>query len=100
MATSSTPDTDIVICSPLRTPVGRIGGALSSVPVTRLATDLLKELTTQHAANQALMRQELAFLDHLLNVIEPVASLGYEQGGGRNAMPAAPRPGHSLDLHA
>ncbi|OLT45355.1 acetyl-CoA acetyltransferase [Gordonia sp. CNJ-863] len=47
MATSSTPDTDIVICSPLRTPVGRMGGALSSVPVTRLATDLLKELTAR-----------------------------------------------------
>lgn len=76
--------------------------AEAQIATTRSAElqGLLTELTTQHAANQALMRQELAFLDHLLNVIEPVASLGYEQGGGRNAMPAAPRPGHSLDLHA
>ena len=37
--------TDVVVCSPLRTPVGRMGGALSTVPVTRLATDLLRELT-------------------------------------------------------
>lgn len=37
--------TDIVICSPLRTPVGRMGGVLSTVPVTRLATDLLRTLT-------------------------------------------------------
>lgn len=36
--------TDIVVCSPLRTPVGRMGGALSTVPVTRLATDLLRDL--------------------------------------------------------
>jgi hypothetical protein len=62
---------------------------------------LLDELTRQHALNQSLMRQELAFLDHLLNLIEPVSSLGYEQGGTVNAIPAAPLPGHhALDLHA
>jgi hypothetical protein len=62
---------------------------------------LLDELTRQHALNQQLMRQELAFLDHLLNVIEPVSALGYESGGTVNAMPAAPLPGHhALDLHA
>ncbi|MFE0749017.1 acetyl-CoA C-acetyltransferase [Gordonia sp. NPDC058843] len=45
MASSSTAaGTDVVVCSPLRTPVGRMGGALSTVPVTRLATDLLREL--------------------------------------------------------
>ncbi|MBD0863597.1 acetyl-CoA C-acetyltransferase [Gordonia sp. zg691] len=47
MASSRIADTDIVLCSPLRTPVGRMGGALSSVPVTRLATDLLRELTSR-----------------------------------------------------
>jgi hypothetical protein len=62
---------------------------------------LLAELTAQHSLNQSLMRQELAFLDHLLNIVEPVASLGYEPGGTVNAMPAAPLPGHhALDLHA
>lgn len=62
---------------------------------------LLTELTRQHTLNQSLMRQELAFLDHLLNIVEPVSSLGYEPGGTVNAMPVAPLPGqHALDLHA
>jgi len=62
---------------------------------------LLGELERQHALNQALMRQELAFLDHLLNLVEPSAALGYESGGTVSSMPAAPLPGrHSLDLHA
>lgn len=62
---------------------------------------LLSELTRQHALNQSLMRQELAFLDHLLNVVEPNAALGYEPGGTVHSMPVAKLPGHhSLDLHA
>jgi acetyl-CoA C-acetyltransferase len=36
--------TDIVICSPLRTPVGRMGGALASLSATELATLVLREL--------------------------------------------------------
>ncbi|GAA4403609.1 acetyl-CoA C-acetyltransferase [Tsukamurella soli] len=32
---------DAVICSPLRTPVGRFGGSLASVPVQKLAADVL-----------------------------------------------------------
>ncbi|NDK90835.1 acetyl-CoA C-acetyltransferase [Gordonia desulfuricans] len=39
--------TDIVICSPLRTPVGRMGGALASQTVTDLATTLLRELASR-----------------------------------------------------
>lgn len=43
--TVSTPSaTDIVICSPLRTPVGRMGGALASLTANELATTLLREL--------------------------------------------------------
>ena len=62
---------------------------------------LLSEIAREHGINRALMRQELAFLDHLLNVIEPVSALGYAHGGTVNAMPAAPLPGHhALDLHA
>jgi hypothetical protein len=62
---------------------------------------LLSELTRQHGLNQSLMRQELSFLDHLLNVVEPGAALGYEAGGTANSMPVAPLPGHhNLDLHA
>ncbi|MGW5521181.1 acetyl-CoA C-acetyltransferase [Gordonia sp. NPDC003950] len=36
--------TDVVICSPLRTPVGRMGGSLAALTVTDLATTLLREL--------------------------------------------------------
>jgi acetyl-CoA C-acetyltransferase len=39
-----TQGSDIVICPPLRTPVGRMGGALAAVPVTDLATGLLRAL--------------------------------------------------------
>jgi acetyl-CoA C-acetyltransferase len=35
---------DVVICAPLRTPVGRFGGALSSLTAADLATMVLKEL--------------------------------------------------------
>lgn len=35
---------DVVICSPLRTPVGRYGGALASLSATDLASGLLTEL--------------------------------------------------------
>jgi acetyl-CoA C-acetyltransferase len=38
---------DVVICSPLRTPVGRFGGALSSVPAADLASGLLRELVSR-----------------------------------------------------
>ncbi|MBS9536184.1 acetyl-CoA C-acetyltransferase [Mycobacterium sp. M1] len=36
--------TDIVICQPLRTPIGRMGGALASVSATALATTVLRAL--------------------------------------------------------
>ena len=45
--TSTSSDTDVVICSPLRTPVGRMGGALAPLTVTDLATTLLRELATR-----------------------------------------------------
>lgn len=80
-----------------------MGPGEAHVAATRSAElqSLLAELSTQHAANQALMRQELAFLDHLLQLVEPASALGYEQGGNRNSMPAASLPGHhALDLHA
>lgn len=37
-------DNDIVLCSPLRTPVGGYGGALTQIPVQELATIVVKEL--------------------------------------------------------
>jgi acetyl-CoA C-acetyltransferase len=41
---SMTARTDIVICEPLRTPVGRMGGALAQLTATELATVALEEL--------------------------------------------------------
>ncbi|MDL9935305.1 acetyl-CoA C-acetyltransferase [Gordonia sp. ABSL1-1] len=38
---------EIVVCSPLRTPVGRMGGALASRSATDLATGLLRELVAR-----------------------------------------------------
>ncbi|BDZ60058.1 hypothetical protein GCM10025872_37150 [Barrientosiimonas endolithica] len=35
---------DVVICAPLRTPVGRFGGSLASVTATDLASGLLRTL--------------------------------------------------------
>ena len=38
---------NVVICEPLRTPVGAFGGAFKSVPVHELATQLVKELLSR-----------------------------------------------------
>jgi hypothetical protein len=68
---------------------------------------LLAELTREHACNQALMRQELSFLDHLLRLVgaggtDPGDAGGYTAGGIRTNAPAAPpRPNlRALDLQA
>jgi hypothetical protein len=62
---------------------------------------LLAELSTRHAANQALIRQELAFLDHLLSMIDPAPALSYQQSPTANVMPSAASPTHrAFDLHA
>jgi hypothetical protein len=70
---------------------------------------LLAELTREHACNQALMRQELAFLDHLLRLVDPSApddAGAYTAGGIRSApgargSAAAPRATlRALDLQA
>jgi len=39
--------TDVVICHPLRTPVGRMGGALASLSAVDLATTALKALVAR-----------------------------------------------------
>jgi hypothetical protein len=68
---------------------------------------LLAELTREHACNQALMRQELAFLDHLLRLVDPSAPAdagAYTAGGVRPAprTATATRPAtlRALDLQA
>ncbi|MBD9733600.1 acetyl-CoA C-acetyltransferase [Streptomyces sp. H28] len=37
-------DSDVVVCHPLRTPVGRFGGAFAGLPATELARQLLRAL--------------------------------------------------------
>ncbi len=68
---------------------------------------LLAELTREHTSNQALMRQELAFLDHLLRLVDPAAhgdAGGYTAGGIRPApgaqSGARPTNLRALDLQA
>ena len=61
---------------------------------------LLAEITREHAINRALMRQELAFLDHLMRELGGELDTGYAppaKGAGR----ATPRvPFRTLDLEA
>jgi hypothetical protein len=49
---------------------------------------LLTELAREHGVNRALMRQELAFLDHLVGV------LGHEPRAGYRPPTAGPAPAH------
>jgi hypothetical protein len=64
---------------------------------------VLAELAREHGANQALMRQELAFLDHLLRLVDPAAPAAVYARPDRPVRPqlaAAPPSGRALDLHA
>jgi hypothetical protein len=63
---------------------------------------LLAELQREHTTNQALMRQELAFLDHLLRLVDPEAPVpGYGNPAqpGRTAA-SAQSAYRALDLRA
>ena len=58
---------------------------------------LLAEITREHAINRALMRQELAFLSHLVRLIGAGPEAGYQPGGATGT----PMSLHqSLDLKA
>jgi hypothetical protein len=63
---------------------------------------LLAELAREHTVNQALMRQELAFLDHLLRLVDPAAPAAVYTNPAHPARPAptAPAGPRALDLHA
>jgi hypothetical protein len=57
---------------------------------------LLDEVTREHGINRALMRQELAFLDHLVRLLAKEPDTGYRPGG-----PVAPQSSHHvLNLQA
>jgi hypothetical protein len=54
---------------------------------------LLAEIAREHGINRALMRQELAFLDHLVRLIGEEPDVGYGPGG---ADPAKSTPIHRV----
>jgi FlgN protein len=59
---------------------------------------LLAEVRREHTTNRALMRQELAFLDHLMRLIGDEPEAGYSPAAGAAA--AAPTHLRALDLRA
>ena len=65
---------------------------------------LLAEIAREHATNRALMRQELAFLDHLTRLMNPAhADTGYRPPGETAAAAPVPVPVtqlRTLDLSA
>jgi len=65
--------------------------ALAREHSTRLR-GLLEEIKREHTVNRALMQQELAFLDHLLRLIDGDGSGAYQAGG---AAPTASATGAS-----
>jgi hypothetical protein len=63
---------------------------------------LLAEIAKEHAINRALMRQELAFLDHLMRELGAEPDTGYAAALSPSApaRPAAYSPFRTLDLQA
>jgi hypothetical protein len=51
---------------------------------------ILEEVQREHYVNRALMNQELAFLDHLLRLVDTDRQLGYDSAGDRSR-PTAPK---------
>lgn len=65
---------------------------------------LLSEIQREHVVNRALMRQELAFLDHLVRLVGAEEQPGYRppgEGPGHNGAPVSIMSTHRvLDLEA
>lgn len=65
---------------------------------------LLSEIQREHTVNRALMRQELAFLDHLTRMMSGQEDLGYrrpdDDGGSLRVAAATPSVHRVLDLEA
>jgi hypothetical protein len=65
---------------------------------------LLSEIQREHVVNRALMRQELAFLDHLVRLVGAEEEPGYRPpgvgGGGRDLSQSPARAHRLLDLEA
>jgi FlgN protein len=78
-------------------------GDLAAAARERSATlrGLLTELEREHTVNRALMRQELAFLDHLVRLIGSEPEAGYGPAAGRTASATGAGAGlRALDLTA
>jgi hypothetical protein len=58
---------------------------------------LLDEIAREHGVNRALMRQELAFLDHLMRLLGQEADAGYTPNGQG---PSPQSPHRAFDLKA
>jgi hypothetical protein len=58
---------------------------------------LLDEIAREHGINRALMRQELAFLDHLVRLMGSESEAGYNPAGPLSPGQSGPR---ALDLQA
>jgi hypothetical protein len=61
---------------------------------------LLGEIAREHGINRALMRQELAFLSHLVRLIGAGPEAGYQPGGATGATGTPMSLHQSLDLKA
>jgi hypothetical protein len=61
---------------------------------------LLSEIAREHGINRALMRQELAFLSHLVRLVGTNPEAGYQPGGTTGATGAPMSLHQSLDLKA
>jgi len=74
------------------------GAAASARERSAALRGLLAEIAREHGINRALMRQELAFLSHLVRLVgqEPQAGYGV---GGRVSTPADRPAGGSGQLH-
>jgi len=58
---------------------------------------LLAEIARVHAQNRVLIRQELAFLDHLMRVLTGVPAAGYSPFGEGGT---SPQPNNLVDMRA
>ena len=61
---------------------------------------LLAEVASEHRVNRALMRQELAFLDHLMRLMGTDAPPAYTRSGATGTATPPPSNLHVLDARA
>ena len=76
------------------------GQAAHAIERSAQLRGLLAEITREHAINRALMRQELAFLDHLMRELGGEIDTGYAPPANGNPRPAQHAPFRTLDLEA